>query len=249
MWIRICLAAFFLTTLASADQREAYDRIRDEIRETRRTLNEAHSQRDYVEATRLQKQIRRLLEEALKTGRETPDVSQASLWNFQADTLRDIGYPDEALRALENYLKTPLLDRNGFRNAWKKRGRLHQRMDNSDKARRAWERALTFADPPQERLAIQKELAQLALRNSDQAACYALLQQMESSLKSLDNTRRLRAAHQLESLKVRAYRKFGDADLARTAKKQELLLKKQLLEHELESFEANYPVYEAVAEH
>ena len=246
MWFKTCLLALLLTGLVAADAREDYDQLKDKIRQQRRVLNEYHSRKDYAEAARLKNQVKGLLDEALELGKKAPEVSQASLWNYHSSNLKDLGYFELALTAMENYLKSPLLDRNGFRDGWRKKAQIYRQTGDLESGGKAFERALTYAEKPQDQFGLRRELVNLGLKTSNREACDAQLQKMRELLPTLETDRQLKSEIDLVTLGGRVYRQFGESQLAREAKKREMTLRKQLLERELENFEAHYPVYDEV---
>ena len=239
--LKILVIALFLCGLAVADDKSDYENLKNKIGDQRRVLNEYHSNRQYPEAIKLQKEIAELSREALDLALRSPDIDDPGAWNYHANTLRDVGYTEEALKAVGRYMKTPLLKRNGFREGWSKRAGIYKKQRDYDKAQDCYQKALQYAESPKEEFQILKNQANLYLRQAEPKKALSKAKEAEEMIPELEAEKRTNAQRDLQSILVKTYRDLGESEKAREAKLEELRLKKELLDREIEEFDRDYP--------
>lgn len=239
--LKILVIALFLCGLALADDKSDYENLKNKIGEQRRVLNEYHSNRQYPEAIKLQKEIAELSREALDLALKSPDIDDPGAWNYHANTLRDVGYTEEALKAVDRYMKTPLLKRNGFREGWSKRAGIYKKQRDYDKAQDCYQKALQYAESPKEKFQILKDQANLYLRQAEPKKALSKAKEAEGVIPNLEAEKRTNAQRELQSILVKTYRDLGESEKAREAKLKELQLKKERLDQEIQEFDRDYP--------
>lgn len=235
----IALLALTATTLA--DEQARYEKIRVEIEEQKRALNQYHRLRDYPSAMERQKEIAMLSRTALELALRSPDISNSRAWKAHANALAEAGLSVDALAALDEYLKTPLLDRSGHLGAWRKRAQIYRRAREDGKALAAYEGALQFVDNPRDRFHILKEQARILLDASNPAGAQELAQKMADLIPRVEEPRQKNFRRDYQSLMTRIFKASGQAGPAREAKWEELKLRLELLQEELERFPQRFP--------
>ena len=241
MWYKLCLVALFLTGLAWADDKADYERTQVEIQQMTRNLGQLQANKSYKEALRLQVQIADLSQKALDIALSSAELSNAKAWQYHAKTLKNVGHTEAALKALDNYFKTPLLDRNAQRDGWKKRAEIYARARDDKRALKAYEKALSLADDPRDAFALRRDIASRQIRMSEPDEALKQAQKMELLIDKMEASQRLRAQRNLQSLLVRIYRELGDATATRLAKFRELELRREMLQEEIDHFDQRYP--------
>ena len=241
MWIRICLLALLLLGISGADERSDYDRLKLDITEHKRELNQLHSKRDYKQAMLLQEKIAGLASQALELGLKSTDVKNRGVWIHYADVMKDLGRPEEALKAIDSYMKTPLLDRNGQRNGWRKRFEIYRKNEDYAKAEQALERALSLADKASDGFAYRRDMANLKLKMGRPQEALQQAEAMKAQIADMESAQRLRSESQYRATLVRIYEETGDSQRAEEARRRELQLKVELAERALDDFEVSFP--------
>jgi tetratricopeptide (TPR) repeat protein len=241
MWTKLALITFLLTGLVLADDRSEYELLKLKISEQRRVLGRHHHDRQYTEAMEVQKEIAELSRQALAVALESPDIQDSGAWNHHANVLRDAGYTEEALEAVDQYMKTPLLKRNGFREGWTKRADIYKRQLDFNKAHECLGQALEYADSPRERFHILKSQANLYLKQAQPQNALAKVLVARKLISKMDENRRLNAERDVQSIFVKVYRDLGAGEKAREAKWKELEFRRELLDQEIERFNSEYP--------
>ena len=237
----ICLLALLTTGLLLADDRADYDRLKVELQEQKRILNRYHSDRDYAEAISQQDLIAENSRKALDMALKSAEIGNAGAWEFHARMLRDVGLTEEALRAVDEYLKTPLLERAKQKNAWKMKAQIYRRAKDHSAAEAAYRKAISLADEAHERFNLTRDIAGLKLRDSKVSEAQALAQQLRTMLAEIEAKRQASAERSLQGLLIRSYRETGDAEAARAARFKLLELRKAQVEEELAEFDHKYP--------
>lgn len=241
MWIKTALVGLLLTGIAFADDRADYDALKNQISEQRRSLNRFDRDKDYTNAMKTQKELAESAKEALKIALDSPDIDDAEAWMYNVNVLKDAGYYEESLKALDQYFKTPLLKRSRHREGWTKRAWIYKRLEESDKAELAYAKALGYAETPRERFHIYREQANLLLQEGEAKKALPKVEAAQELVPQIEEERRLNAERDLQSLWVRTYKALGQADQARQAKQRELELRQLLLNQEIKRFEDEYP--------
>ena len=239
---RVCLLALLITGLTLADDRADYEHKKVDIQEQKRILNKYHSDRQYPQAIEQQKVVAKLADEALQIALNSAEIPNAPAWKYQADIMNEVGYADEALKAIDEYMKTPLLDRRGQMEGWKKRAQIYRRAKDFAKAKEATMKAFELADNPRDRFNLRRDIANADVRERQLTEATAEAKAMEMLLPEIEVDKAVQAQRDLEGLRVRIYRETGNAAAAREAKLKELELRKVLLDKELEDFDSKYPV-------
>jgi tetratricopeptide (TPR) repeat protein len=239
--LKFFLVCLLLCGPAVADDQSDYESLKNTIGEQRRVLNEYHSNRQYPEAIKLQKEIAELSRQALELALKSPDIDDPGAWNYHANTLRDVGYTEEALKAVDRYMKTPLLKRNGYREGWTKRAGIYKKQRDYDRAQDCYRKALQYAESPKEEFQIVKNQANLCLRQAQPRKALSKAEEAGALIEQLELNRRTQAQRDLQSILVKIYRDLGDSERARAAKLKELELKKALLDLEIQNFDIDYP--------
>jgi len=241
MWTKLALIAFLLTGLALADDRSEYELLKLKISEQRRVLGLHHHDRQYSQAIAVQKEIAELSRQALDVALDSPKIQDSGAWIHHANVLRDTGYTEEALEAVDHYMKTPLLKRNGFRQGWTKRSDIYKRQLDFDKAQECLDHALEYAESPRERFHLIKAQAKLHLEQAQPENALAKALVARKLVTEIDENHRLNAERDMQSMLVKVYRDLGEAEKAREAKWKELELRRELLDQEIERFNSEYP--------
>ena len=239
--LKLFLISLLLSGLAVADDKSDYEGLKNKIGEQRRVLNEYHSNRQYSDAIKLQKEIAELSRQALELALESPDIDDPGAWNYHANTLRDVGYTEEALKAVDRYMKTPLLKRSGFREGWSKRAGIYQKQRDYQTAQECYRKALKYAESPKEKFQILKSQANLYLRQAEPQKALTKADEAAALIEQLEADRRTQAQRDLQSIMIKVFRDLGESEKARTAKLKELELKKALLDLEIQNFDSDYP--------
>lgn len=241
MFIRICLLALFTIGIALADDRYEYDRLKLEIQEQKRALNRHHSMKEYREAIVIQDKIAKLAGKALKLGLASPEIKDRGVWSYHADIMKDVGRNTDALEAVDAYMKTPLLNRNGRRHGWRKRYEIHKRSQDFKRAERALGRSLSFTDRVSDRFNSHRDLANLKLKSGSADSALDQANKMKALLGEFDEERRPSAQKTYQATLVKIYEEMGNASGARDARWNELKLKVLLTRRELDNFEQAFP--------
>lgn len=241
MWIRILLVFFIFSGLCWADDQADYDQIKAKIQEQKRELGRHHSRRHFAEAMATQKEIASLSKEALELALKSPHIGDAGAWNYHAGTLNDAGLHQQALEAVTRYLATPLLDRNGFRNGWRKRAQIYRRQANWDEALKCLDKALTFSDEARDKFYVYRDRAHIQLDQAEPESALRESEKMASVVESVEEKHRKAAQRDLQSTLVRVHRELGNAEQARTARRREMEFKKEILEFDLAHFDEKFP--------
>ena len=241
MLTRLALLSLLLTGLVLADDRSNYEMLKLQISEQRRVLGRYHQDRQYPEAMKVQKEIAELSRLALDLALRSPDIGDAGAWKDHANVLKDAGYPQQALEAIDQYMKTPLLKRNGFREGWTKRADIYKRENEFDKAHNCLDRAMKYADEPREQFQILKTQANLFLKQADPQKALAKVMAANKLVPEIEEKHRLNAERDIQSLFVKTYKDLGASEKARVAKLKELELRRELLDEEIEHFNSDYP--------
>jgi len=239
--LKLFLISLLLSGLAVADDKSDYESLKNKIGEQRRVLNEYHSNRQYPEAIKLQKEIAELSRQALELALKSPDIDDPGAWNYHANTLRDVGYTEDALKAVDRYMKTPLLKRSGFREGWSKRAGIYKKQRDFETAQECYRKALQYAESPKEKFQILKSQANLYLRQAEPRKALSKADEAGALIDQLEVDQRTQAQRDLQSILVKTYRDLGESEKARTAKLKELELKKALLDLEIQNFNTDYP--------
>ena len=239
--LKILFISLLLSGLAVADDKSDYESLKNKIGEQRRVLNEYHSNRQYPEAIKLQVEIAELSRQALELALKSPDIDDPGAWSYHANTLRDVGYTEEALKAVDRYMKTPLLKRSGFREGWSKRAGIYKKQRDYDRAQDCYRKALQYAESPKEEFQILKNQANLYLRQAEPHKALSKANEAEAIIPKLEAERQTQAQRDLQSILMKTYRDLGESEKARTAKLKELELKKVLLDLEIQNFDTDYP--------
>jgi tetratricopeptide (TPR) repeat protein len=241
MWFKVCLLALLVIGTVWADDKADYERSKIDVQERMRELNRAHGLKSYEQAMKLQGEVAAMSRKALEFALKSPDIQDSGAWRFHSDTLRDSGFTEEALVALDAYFKTPLLDRNGKREGWKRRSQIYKRAGDMAQAQAALERALRLADKPNDEFNLRRDLANHFLKEQKPDAAFEQTTQMTSILSKLEADRHLSAQRDLQSVLQRVYEELGNAAAARQAKYEVLKLRLKLLQEEVDGFDARYP--------
>jgi tetratricopeptide (TPR) repeat protein len=241
MWIRLALLALLLTGLALADDRADYDLLKLKISEQRRVLGRYHHDRQYDKALKVQEEVAELSRQALELALRSPEIQDSDAWKYHANILRDAGYTEEALEAVDQYMKTPLLKRNGFREGWTKRAEIYKRQLNYPKAQECLAKAMEYTNSPRERFQLLKTQAQLYLKQAEHENALEKAVLAQKLVADIEEAHRLNARRDMQSLFVKIYREMGESEKARDAKLKELELRQELLNKEIEQFNWEYP--------
>ncbi len=241
MWIRILFIALLLFGLGWADDQADYDRLKASIQEQKRKLNKEHSLRHYGEAMATQKVLADLSNQALQLALKSPQIGDSGAWNYHADTLKDAGLHQEALEAVTKYLATPLLDRNGFRNGWRKRSQIYKRLGQPERALECLEQALTFSDDPRDQFYVYRDRANIHLDEAQPEDALRSAQKMTPLADTVDEKHHLSVSRDLQSTLVRVHKELGNAGEARQARRKEWELRKEILDADLANFDQKYP--------
>lgn len=241
MFKNLALMALLLTGIALADDLSDYDNLKTRINEQRRVLRELHSNRQYSEAIQMQEAIAKLSNQALELALKSPEIDAPGAWKYHANTLREVGYTEEALQAVDAFMQTPLLKRNDFREGWTRRAEIHKRARDYQKAQDCYRQALQYSETPNEKFQIIKNQAELELKEAKPDRALERVKEAQVYLPELEPQRRTQAERTLQWLLVKIHKEAGNADAARAAKFKELELRKQILEQEIERFDADYP--------
>ena len=242
MFLKIALLTLLLTGLVLSDDRADYDLLKLKVSEQRRVLGQHHQNRQYTEAVRAQEKIAKLSREALKIALSSPDIPNSDAWRYHANVMRDSGYTEDALEAVSQFLKTPLLRRSGFREGWMKRADIYQKQLDYPMAQDSLAKALDYADTPPEQFQILKTQARLYLKAADTERALSRALSAEKLLADIEQEHRLNAQRDLQSPLIKVYRELGESEKAREAKLKELELRRELLNKEIEKFNSEYPV-------
>lgn len=233
----VCLLILLLTCLGLADNKADYEHKLADIQEQKRLLNDYHLSRRYSDAIAQQRVIAEKSEEALKLARRSTEISDDEAWIFHADVLRDIGYSEQALKALEDYLNLPLLDQKKRMEGWKRRAQILRRAKNFEQAKSAYEKAYALAEVPRDEFYLRRELAGLEIAERKLTEAGVEAKAMEAMLPRINESERLRAQRDLQGLLARLYKESGDAAAAHQAKIRELRLRRDLLDKEIQDLE------------
>ncbi len=241
MLIRCLLLTVLISTVAWADDLANYDRLKLDIQEAKRTLQRHHNARDYATATRVQNEIAGLADKALQLGLQSPDIKARRAWSYQADVMRDIGRYQEALKALDAYMASPLLDRDGTRQGWRKRYDIYKRMEDNEAAEQALLKAISLADKVNDRFYHRRDLANLRLKRGQSAQALEVAKEMEQLLGQFESDRQTRVQRDYHSTLAKLYEEAGQAREAQESRRRELELSVKLAQRTLEDFERSFP--------
>lgn len=245
MLIRCLLVTLVISGLAWADDIATYDRLKLEIQEQKRTLQRHHNSRDYATATRIQNEIAAISDKALQLGLDSPDIKDRTAWSYRADVMRDIGRYQDALKAIDSYMASPLLDREGTRQGWRKRYDVYKRMDDLESAEKALTQAIAYADKVNDRFYHRRDMANLKIKMGAPAQALTVTQEMVGLVSEFEAARQDKAQRDYQSTLVKIYEEIGKADEAREARRRELELSVKVAQKTLDDFEVSFPNSEA----
>lgn len=235
------LVALLLTGWTFADDRSDYDAKKVEVEAQKRVLNEYHKLRNYPKAIEAQKEIAKLSQAALELALKSPQINNSGAWSYHADALIAAGLSDAALVALNNYFKTPLLDRNGHMNGWRKRAQIYRRASQHEMATKAYQQALVYASTPRDKFNLMRDQSNLYLELAETDHALKTTEQMPVLIQRMETDKQSAAQRDYQGILSRIYKDAGNATLARAAKLEELKMKLMLLNLEVQDFPSKYP--------
>lgn len=230
----LCFLIGLLVSFAVADVKAGYEQQKADIQEQKRVLNRLHMERRYEEAMAQQKAVVALSEDALRSVLKSTDVPVGEAWLFHADILRDVGLTDQALQALDSYMRTPSLTREEQLQGWKKRTQIYRRARSLELYRAAFAEAYALADQPKEKFRLRMDRAGFELGEHNVTEAEEEIEPLRRLLLETDEEDRLSLERDLQSLLVRLYKENGDEVEWRKARQRELEVRIQLLERERE---------------
>lgn len=234
---------FVLLTVAStqADERARYDQMKVDINELKRELGEAHKLRRYPSAIELQEELTAAAQAAFQFAQETPGFHERGARIFYVDNLMAAGRYEAALEQLDIFLKTPLLERGGFREGWRKKSKIYQRLDDVQRTKESLLKALSYADDPHQQVQLTRELAQLELKQQNYESAEELARDIKELLPEVRGEQQLNAELGYLSLLVKLFRETDQTAEARAARLEEMKLRRRKLDQEINHFSHRYP--------
>lgn len=239
--VLVILFVLALSVASLGDPQADYERLKADIQQHRRDLNQLVARRQYKEAIALQDTITEMSEKALEMALKHKKIGDAGALNYHSSILNDMGRFERALDAVDRYMQVPLLDRNQKANGWRRRAEIHRRSGQGEQALAAYAKVLTLAERPRDRFNAVRDRAKVYLDLDRPEEALSESKKLPDLVKEIEEDKRDQAERDLENLRQQIYRELGDAAKARQAKKRELELRKTLLEEELAQFDHKYP--------
>lgn len=239
--IGLLLLVTLLAGPAPADPQADYERLKIDIQEQRRELNILHGRRHYKSATELQTKIAQLARRALELALGSPRIGNSGALSYHASVMAEMGRYQEALQALDQYMRVPMLNRSDLANGWRKRAEVHKRAGDSEGALRCYQEAAALVERPRDRFHLLRSQARILIEGQRNQEALDIAAQLPVLIEKMEPERRDSAKKEHQSLLARILREQGDVEGARRAKKRELELRKLLLDRELAEFDHKYP--------